>query len=117
MIPQENVEGSITTPEHIPSVSPSIVPTIIDDTATPGYVIAIANITLFFLSLVIVYLISLLVDKFCGTTILPEYLNIRSLRNNNNDKKDTIFVEMTKEERTNVLEKVIMKKVSVSCVY
>lgn len=111
------------SPSFIPSIQPSAIPssspipslnpsTSSDDGTTLTLYSGIGIILSFFLA----YFILKLFDRFCRTDVSEEYLALMIARlegSNNNDEegKRTIFAKMTQEERSLVLEKVLLRKV------
>jgi hypothetical protein len=89
-----------------------------DDATDDGfYGLSVSMGIIFVISVIGTYMIARFIDSFCSTPVSEEALarliarlEERDADNDVNDRKRTIFVEMTKEERQNVLEKVLLRK-------
>ena len=89
-----------------------------DDDGAFGLSVSMGAI--FVLSIVGTYMVAKFIDSFCSTPVSEEALarliarlEERDADNNVNDRKRTIFVNMTEEERRHVLEKVLLRKVRI----
>lgn len=119
----ERIVGSL---ENYSSPTPTIIPGI----STPPTIIALENGTAnddgtsliigsavgIVLSFFVVYLVLKIFDRFGSTDVREEYLAsmIRRMEGGGltREKSNTIFFEMTQDERRNVLGQVLLQKVS-----
>ncbi len=86
-----------------------------------GTILAIGLAVIFVVSIVGTYLIVKIVDRFCRTEISEEHLAriIARLEQSEEQRsrRQKMFVNMTEEERRNVLEKALLRKVSAYIIY
>jgi hypothetical protein len=84
----------------------------VDDGGTSIYITSIVGVIL---CVPLTYLTAILLDRFCRTDISEQYLariiaRLELRDENERRNKKTIFLNMTEEERRNVLEKVLLRK-------